>query len=144
MNMWLARSRVPVRHIFLIDTPRKMPPGSLARLADEQEEVAARRLVQRPELARYYAGGPATLRANVNAIASARSVRHRVSATLLVSEEWRPIIIDKELGWQGWLPAGTRMRTVAKTRAELIGKGVTRIAAIISEFSDRCHEPDRA
>jgi len=142
MSPLLSAAGLAVRHLFLVDTPHKMPPEALRSLAAEQQKVAERRLNLRPELARYFMGGVATLQATVEAVNNAKPVHYDGETTVLASEEWRPLIIDEHLGWNRWLPPGTRVRTVAKTRAELLSDAVPKVAAIIGEVSRRCVEPD--
>jgi len=135
LSLLLAKCGVPVRHLFLIDTPRKMPPGQLEQLADEQVAIAARRLVTHPELTRHFSGGAAIVRAYTDALMRHRSERYRGDVTILASGEWRPLIVNEDFGWPGWLAANTRIRTVAPTREDLLTAGLPEVAQIIADFA---------
>ena len=134
----LADAGVKVRRVFLIDTPRKMLPGQFELLAEQQVAIAAHRLILRPELRRHFGGGAATVRAYTNALLREEAIRYEGDTTLLIARETVPIALDKNLGWPGWLPELTPVKVIAETREELLGPGLSKIAAIIAKFSGIC------
>lgn len=130
----LEQAGIPVRHVFLVDAPRKMRPGEFDILAEEQVQIAIDRLVHRPELKRYFGGGPETVRAYTDALKRVESRPHAGPTTILSTREMQDLIMDKELGWPGWVPDRTPVVRVAETRDELLGSaGIARIAAIVQQ-----------
>ena len=131
-----ARGGRAARHLYIVDTSRVMPDGEFDRLASEQISIAADRLVRRPELRRFFAGGEATVRAFTSALNERGERAYDGATTIVATTDLMPRIRSPQLGWRGFLPSTTPIVEVAETRAKLLeAEGLARTAAVVCRRS---------